>query len=102
MSPKFRTITAGLILFGTMISALWIITANGFMQNPVGYELAKDGSHVILTNVMELLLNPYAWYILIHTTASALLLGGIFAISVSVAKILNPKVSEEEKDLFQI
>ena len=54
MSPKFRTITAGLILFGTMISALWIITANGFMQNPVGYELAKDGSHVILTNVMEI------------------------------------------------
>ncbi|MGL4382204.1 MAG: cytochrome ubiquinol oxidase subunit I, partial [Bacilli bacterium] len=62
LSPKFRCVTAWLITFGTAISALWIITAAGFMHNPVGYKLAEDQSQVILVNIFSVLLNPYAWY----------------------------------------
>ena len=37
ISPKFRAFCMWMVALGTNISALWIITANGFMQNPVGY-----------------------------------------------------------------
>lgn len=82
ISAKFRFVTAVMILIGTHLSAVWIITANGFMQNPVGYELATDGSKVILTDFLALTLNPYALYMLVHTITSAYLLGSFFVLGV--------------------
>ncbi|MGL5021238.1 MAG: cytochrome ubiquinol oxidase subunit I [Mycoplasmatales bacterium] len=102
MSPKFRLVTVWLIMAGTFISALWIITANGFMQNPVGYELLADGSKVILTDIWAMIFNPYAWYILIHNNASAFILGGFFVLSVSCYKLLKNDITEEERDAFSI
>jgi cytochrome d ubiquinol oxidase subunit I len=100
ISPKFRMITAWLITLGTSISALWIITASGFMHNPVGYEMASDHSKVILTDIFTVLLNPYAWYMLIHTVASAMMLGGFFVLGVSSYKLLKKETSEEEKNIY--
>ncbi len=101
ISPNFRMITAWLIWLGTSISALWIITANGFMQNPVGYKLAEDGTHVILTSIKELVLNPYAWYMLAHTVTSAYLLGAFVIISVASSKLSKDNISEYEKTIFR-
>ena len=82
ISPRFRLVTAIMILIGTHISAVWIIAANGFMQNPVGYEMAADGSKVLLKDFMALTLNPYALYMLVHTITSAYLLGSFFTLGV--------------------
>lgn len=91
ISAKFRAISAVLIAIGTHISAIWIITANGFMQNPVGYKLSEDGTRVILTNFAELATNPYAWYMLIHTLVAAYLLGGFFVLGVSAYNLLKKR-----------
>lgn len=89
ISAKFRAVTAIMIFIGTHISAIWIITANGFMQNPVGYSLSADGSKVLLDNFVELALNPYALYMLIHTMTSAYLLGAFFVLAVSGYHLLK-------------
>lgn len=89
ISAKFRMITVILILIGTMISAIWIITANGFMQNPVGYSLSADGSKVLLTDFVALALNPYALYMLVHTLTSAALLGSFFVLGISGYHLLR-------------
>ncbi len=89
ISAKFRALTAIMIFIGTHISAIWIITANGFMQNPVGYSLSADGSKVLLDNFLELALNPYALYMLIHTMTSAYLLGSFFVLAVSGYHLLK-------------
>ncbi len=89
ISARLRVVTVWMILIGTHISAIWIITANGFMQNPVGYELAADGSKVVLTDFIALALNPYAIYMLIHTMTSAYLLGAFFVLGVSGYHILK-------------
>jgi len=83
ISAKLRLISAVMILIGTHISAVWIITANGFMQNPVGYEMSWDGSEVILTDFTALALNPYALFMLLHTVTSAYLLSSFFMLGVS-------------------
>ncbi len=100
ISPNFRMITAWLIWLGTSISSLWIITANGFMQHPVGYKLAEDGSHVILTSIKEVVLNPYAWYMLAHTVTSAYLLGAFVIISVAAAKLVKSETPEYDRKVF--
>lgn len=100
MSPKFRLVTVWLIVLGTGISALWIITANGFMQNPVGYELSADGTKIILVDIFKMIFNPYAWYILIHNNAAACILGGFFVLSISSYKLLKTDITEEEQAAF--
>ncbi len=100
ISPKFRVVTAWLITVGTSVSALWIITASGFMHNPVGYEMAADKSHVILTDIFQVLLNPYAWYMLIHTVASSMLLGAFFVLSVCSYKLLKKDTPEDDKKAY--
>lgn len=94
ISNKFRVVTALMILIGTHISAVWIIAANGFMQNPVGYELAADGSKVILTDFAAVALNPYALYMLVHTVTAAYLLGAFFILCVSGYHLLRKQHTE--------
>lgn len=89
ISAKFRAVTAVMILIGTHISAVWIIAANGFMQNPVGYELAADGSKVIMTDFLAVALNPYALYMLVHTVTASYLLGAFFILCISGYHILK-------------
>ena len=78
-----KTVSMWLVCIGTTISSLWIIAANAFMQHPVGYELAADGSKVLMSDFFAVLGNPYLWYMLIHTILAAYLLTGAFVIAVS-------------------
>lgn len=102
ISDKFRAVTAILVLIGVHISAIWIIAANGFMQNPVGYQLAADGSKVILTDFMAVVLNPYALYMLIHTITSAYLLGAFFVLGISAYHILKKNHVDFYKGISKI
>ena len=81
--PALKAVSMAIVAVSTMISALWIITANAFMQHPVGYEMAADGSKVLMTNFFELITNPYLWYMLTHTLLAAYVLVGIFVIAIS-------------------
>lgn len=89
LSDKFRMSVAWLVTLGTTISAIWIITANGFMQHPVGYKIAADGSKVLLTNFKDVVLNPYSLFMLAHTLLSAFLLGAFFVVCVSAFHFLK-------------
>ncbi|MCC2509175.1 cytochrome ubiquinol oxidase subunit I [Methanimicrococcus blatticola] len=81
--PALKAVSMILVSVGTMISAIWIITANAFMQNPVGYEMAADGSKILLSDFGAVLTNPYLWYMLIHTLIAAYLLSALFMVAVS-------------------
>ena len=98
LSPKLRLVVVSMIAVGTTLSALWIITANGFMQNPVG--ATWDGSKMILDNFAEIAFNPYAWYMLIHNHLSAFILSGFVVLAISSWHMLKGK--EEDKELFKI
>lgn len=63
------------------VSALWIILANGFMQNPVGYHVVND--RVELASFLAVLSNPYAWGQFFHTIFGAWTLAGFFVLGIS-------------------
>ena len=98
LTKKLRLIVVSMITIGTTLSALWIITANGFMQNPVG--AYWNGSQMILTDFAKIVFNPYAWYMLIHNHTSALVLTGFVVLAISSWHLLKGK--EEDKELFAI
>lgn len=98
LSSKMRLVTVSMIALGTTLSALWIITANGFMQNPVGAEW--DGAKVILLDFGKVVANPYSWYMFFHNLSSAILLSGFFVLAVSSWNILKGK--EKDKELFTL
>jgi len=81
--PALKALSMTIVAISTMISALWIITANAFMQNPVGYEMAADGSKVLMTDFFALITNTYLWYMLVHTILAAFVLAAVFIIAVS-------------------
>ena len=86
-----KTISMCLVSIGTTISSLWIITANSFMQNPVGYQLSNDGTRVIMNNFFSVLSNPYLWHMLFHTLFAAYLLTSVFVISICSYNLLINK-----------
>lgn len=88
-SPKLRAISMWMVALGTNISALWIITANGFMQNPVGYVL-RNG-RVELDSFTALLTNPYAWQMFFHTVIACYIVGSFFVMAVSAYHLLRKK-----------
>lgn len=102
MSGKLRLLTVVLIFLGTNFSALWIITANGFMQNPVGYSIAADGTRVIVESFREILLNPYVWYMLVHTMTSAILLGAYFVLGIGAYRYLKVENDSLEATTFRM
>ena len=99
---KLKTFSMWMVALGTNISSLWIITANGFMQNPVGYEMAADGSKVIMTDFFALLANSYVWYMLVHTLLSAYLLTAFLIMGICAYHFLKRNKNEVFRKSFGI
>lgn len=74
------------------VSAFWIILANGFMQNPVGYVLRNGRAE--LDNFFTVITNPYAWGMFAHTIMAAWVLGGFFVLGVSAWHLLRNSHTE--------
>ena len=71
------------------LSALWIILANGFMQNPVGYYINEVTKRAELANFYEVVTNPYGWGMFAHTILASWVLGGFFVLGVSSWHLLR-------------
>ena len=95
LSPRLHTWSIWLVAIGTSLSAFWILTANSFMQQPVGYTLIKG--HAAMTNFFALLGNPQLWVEFPHVEAAALTTGGFFVAAISAYSI---RVKKEYRDWF--
>lgn len=78
-----------LVALAGNLSALWIILANGFMQNPVGYYINEVTKRAELANFYEVVTNPYGWGMFAHTVLASWVLGGFFVLGVSSWHLLR-------------
>ncbi len=99
---KLKAFSMWMVALGTNISSLWIITANGFMQNPVGYEMAADGNKVVMTDFFALLTNSYVWYMLVHTLLSGYLLTAFLIMGICAYHFLKRNNIEVFKKSFSM
>ena len=68
-------------------SAFWIMVANSWLQNPVGYEVRDGIAH--LTDFGALLTNPSLGMALGHVVSAALLVGGMLMAAVSAWHLIR-------------
>ncbi|MCY0879925.1 MAG: cytochrome ubiquinol oxidase subunit I [Firmicutes bacterium] len=86
LSPRLHTWTMWLVAIGTSLSAFWILTANSFMQEPVGYKIVHG--HAEMVNFFALLGNPQLWVEFPHVEVGALSTGAFFVVSISAYFLL--------------
>src|SRR6267143_5763554 len=59
-----------LVALGSNLSALWILIANGWMQNPVGSSFNRQSMRMEVTSFFEVLFNPVAQAKFVHTVSA--------------------------------
>lgn len=95
LSKKMHLAAIWLVAIGANISALWILIANSFMQNPVGYTV--ENGRAVMTNFGALLTNPYLWTQFPHTVFSGFSTGAFFVLGISAYHLLH----KNEPDLYR-
>ncbi|NTW47153.1 MAG: cytochrome ubiquinol oxidase subunit I, partial [Chlorobaculum sp.] len=85
-----------LVALGSNLSALWILVANSFMQSPVGYHMAADGSRAEMTSFSALLFNPYVWLQFPHVISAGVATGGFLVIAVSAWHLMKKTRDDDQ------
>ncbi len=86
-----------LLALGTNLSALWILIANGWMQNPVGAEFNPRSMRMEMTSFFELMFNPVAQAKFVHAVSAGYVTGSIFVMAVSAYFLLGSRHREFAK-----
>lgn len=83
---RINRVVHTLLLWGVAItaylSAFWVMVANSFLQNPVGYTQDAGGRYR-LTDFGALLGNPNLGFALAHTVTASLVIGGLVMAGIS-------------------
>ena len=86
-----------LLALGTNLSALWILIANAWMQNPVGSEFNFDTMRMEITDFAAVVFNPVAQSKFVHTVSAGYVLGSMFVLSISAWYLLRGRNLEFAK-----
>ena len=86
-----------LVALGSNFSALWILIANGWMQNPVGAVFNPQTMRMEVTSFFDVLFNPVAQAKFVHTVSAGYVTGSIFVMAVSAWFLLRGRSPEFAK-----
>lgn len=98
LGPRNHFLSAVGVAIGSWLSAYFILAANAFMQHPVGYRMAVDGS-LQLAGLGAFLGNPWAWIQFAHNQAGALITGAFVVAAVGAFYTLH-KVHLDQARLY--
>ncbi|TXH90685.1 MAG: cytochrome bd-I ubiquinol oxidase subunit CydA [Rhodoferax sp.] len=91
-----------LMAVGTNLSALWILVANGWMQNPVGAEFSYQTMRMEMTDFWAVIFNPDAQAKFVHTVSAGYVTGAMFVLSISSWYLLKKRDVEFAKRSFRV
>ena len=89
VSKRFHLAATWLTGIGAAISAVWILIANSWMQNPVGMEFNPDTVRHEMVDFWALVFNPIAISKFFHSVFSGWMTGAIFVIGISCWYLLK-------------
>jgi cytochrome d ubiquinol oxidase subunit I len=81
LPPLVHTLSICIVSLGTMVSAFFILTANAWMQHPVGYCIV--GNNAELTDFWAVLRNSTLWAEFCHTVLAAFVTGAMVSLACS-------------------
>ena len=97
LSKLQHLVVAWLVAIGSNFSALWILIANGWMQNPVGAEFNPMTMRMEMTSFFEVLFNEVAQAKFVHTVSAGYVTAAVFVLGVSAWYLLKNRHLELAK-----
>ncbi|MEQ1408371.1 cytochrome ubiquinol oxidase subunit I [Neorhizobium sp. Rsf11] len=97
LSKVGHLIATWAVALGSNFSALWILIANGWMQNPVGSAFNPQTMRMEVTDFFAVLFNPVAQAKFVHTVSAGYVTASIFVLGVSAWYLLNGRYAELAK-----
>ena len=91
LKPVTHLFVTFMVSLGTNLSALWILIANGWMQNPVGSTFNPDTMRMEITDFMAVLFNPVAQAKFVHTVSAGYVIAAVFVLGISAFYLLKGK-----------
>ncbi|MCU0836420.1 MAG: cytochrome ubiquinol oxidase subunit I [Chromatiaceae bacterium] len=91
-----------LTALGSNLSALWILIANGWMQNPVGAEFSYETMRMEMMSFWEVVMNPVAQVKFVHTVAAGYVTASMFVLGISSWYLLKGRDLAFAKRSFSV
>jgi cytochrome bd ubiquinol oxidase subunit I len=95
LSKGLHALTIWMVAIGSNLSALWILIANSFMQQPVGYTI--NNGRAEMTDFAAVVFNPNIWTQFPHVVLAGFSTAAFFVMGVSIYHIMR----RNETDLMQ-
>ncbi len=89
LSKVGHLMTTWAVALGSNLSALWILIANGWMQNPVGSAFNPQTMRMEVSDFYAVLTNPVAQAKFVHTVSAGYTVASIFVLGVSAWYLLK-------------
>lgn len=89
LSKRGHLICTYVLAFGTSASAFWILTANGWMQHPVGTWFNPETMRMELLSLYKVIFSPTAQCKFVHTISAGYATGAVFVTAVSCYYLLR-------------
>lgn len=102
LTKQQHLLVTWLVAFGSNFSALWILIANGWMQNPVGAVFNVETMRMEMASFSEVIFNPVAQVKFVHTVASGYVTGAMFVLSISAYYLLKKRYTPFARRSFAI
>jgi cytochrome d ubiquinol oxidase subunit I len=87
LSPKAHAAVMWLVAAAGNLSAIWILTANGWMQKPVGYIMRNGRAE--LADFTAVLFNKFSILQVLHVVPAAFILSAFFVMGISAYHLLK-------------
>lgn len=91
LSKEKHLMVTFLVAIGSNLSALWILIANGWMQNPVGAAFNYETMRMEMTSFSALIFNPVAQVKFVHTVAAGYTTAAMFVLGISSWYLLKKR-----------
>jgi cytochrome d ubiquinol oxidase subunit I len=98
LPARVHLATIWLVSLGTVLSALFILAANSWMQHPVGYKVVHG--QAVLTNFWVVLGNPVLWGAFAHTVLGAFATAGALVLGISIWRARREPAGSEDRLAF--
>lgn len=102
VSKKQHLLFTILVAIGSNLSALWILVANGWMQNPIGTVFNPITMRMELSNFWDVLFNPVAQAKFLHTVCAGYVTASIFVMGISAYYLISKRDLPFAKRSFKI
>lgn len=101
VGDKLHMLATGVVAFGTLLSATWILSVNSWMQTPAGFSMNEVGQFVP-EDWWAIVFNPSFPYRLVHMVLAAYLTTALVVGAVGALHLLRDRFDVASRKMFSM